>query len=172
MQDQFPKKQSKKGLKVLLGLTAFLIVIAVVIANLNNSQTDIQYPFNQYSRGTYWIDKDGETNYGKRNIVQTYYITGEVTLDTMKHFASEKMKARLNNESLSDDNIIFDLYVLFDDSLNIEMPENVTRAYSMNDKARKHIKAIYMFNETNGFSELKYYEINSYESPAQIVEVK
>ena len=79
-------------------------------------------------------------------------------LDTLKLFCAEKKTEFTDG--------IFHIVVFFDKKENATFPNNPVTALYIEDKPMKHIKAVYTFNKANGYSQLDFYEKNSFESPA------
>ena len=62
----------------------------------------------------------------------------------------------------------FDYIVVFDFEENATFPKNpFTAKYGMDEEPQKHIKAIYEFNNQNGYSKLQVWDSNSWEGVAE-----
>ena len=62
--------------------------------------------------------------------------------------------------------------VVFNNSSQAVFPENpFTAMFGLQYEVMKHIKAYYVFNRINGFSKLRIYEDNMFESLPEIVEI-
>lgn len=96
--------------------------------------------------------------------MQLYTITNDINIDTLKMFCIEKKDDFTKG--------VFHYIVFFDSKENAVFPSNpFTAFYGTDENAMKHIKAYYEFNRLNGYSELRIYEKNSFESPATTIKL-
>lgn len=145
---------------LLLGAT--LTVFIFSCSNNSETKTDttqtetakkIDFPFS-------YVDtrKEDRKNDNSYNEMLLYTCGDKPSLDTLKLFCTEK-----KNEFKDG---VFHIIVFFDKKQNATFPNNPVTALYIEDKPMKHIKAIYTFNKANGYSQLDFYEKNSFESSA------
>jgi hypothetical protein len=145
---------------VLLGATLTVFIFSCS----NNSETKtattqtdtakkIDFPFS-------YVDtrKEDRKNDNSYNEMLLYTCGDKPSLDTLKLFCTEK-----KNEFKDG---VFHIIIFFDKKQNATFPNNPVTALYIEDKPMKHIKAIYTFNKANGYSQLDFYEKNSFESSA------
>ncbi len=93
-----------------------------------------------------------------------YAYAGDLDLSNLIAFCQERKE-----ESPAE---AFYYIVIFDDSANAVFPTApFTAEYGSDEEASKHIRAIYVYNKKNGFSELRHYERNMWESVANTEKV-
>jgi len=62
--------------------------------------------------------------------------------------------------------------VIFDDSSNAGFPSDpFTAEFGLEESKLRHIRAIYVYNRVNGFSELRYYDTNAWEGRATRIRI-
>ena len=117
------------------------------------AEKKIEYPFS-------YVDtrKEDRKNDNSYNEMLLYTCGDKPNLDTLKLFCAEKKTEFTDG--------IFHIVVFFDKKENATFPNNPVTALYIEDKPMKHIKAVYTFNKANGYSQLDFYEKNSFESPA------
>jgi hypothetical protein len=104
--------------------------------------------------------KDPKTN--GRDTMDLYSYSGPLVLSDLKAFCKER-KQQSSAKA-------FYYVVIFDDKANATFPTTpfTSDFGGPNDEgALKHIRAVYTFNRVNGFSELRYYDENAWESPGK-----
>ncbi len=103
---------------------------------------------------------------GKVNVQDNYVLTGKFDLEQLKALCSEKMKA-------TDSPTLFYHLVVFNSESNVAFSKHpITALYGDEDNKTRFIKAVYVFNRVNGFSELSYYDINMWENIATREKIK
>lgn len=119
-----------------------------------SSKPEINYPYIH-------IDKKMEEG---NNTMELYTIQKTIDIDTLKMFCLDK-KTKFSGGT-------FYYIVFFDSKENAVFPNNpFTAFYGMDEEPQKHIKAYYEYNSVNGFSELKVYDLNSWESKPKIIKL-
>jgi hypothetical protein len=99
-----------------------------------------------------------------RNVMDLFAFSGELDLENLKSFCRYQKK---NNNAER-----FYYAVIFDEASNARFPTDpFTARFGLDEKAMKHIRAIYEYNNINGFSELSYYSKNSWESTANQIRI-
>lgn len=66
----------------------------------------------------------------------------------------------------------FFMLTFFDQGINAKFPDNpFTADYGLDEDVQRHIKAVYVYNQHNGYSKLSFYESNSWEGEPLIVDI-
>jgi hypothetical protein len=104
-----------------------------------------------------FVDSKSELSGRQRDVVDLYAFDGDFDLADLKAFCRER-KAKCPAE-------VFYLVVIFDKTSDAKFPNTPLRAEygPYEDEKWKHIRAIYVFNKLNGFSELRYHPKNIWE---------
>jgi hypothetical protein len=90
---------------------------------------------------------------GHRNVMDLYAFDGDFDPADLKAFCKER-KAKSPAK-------VFYYVVIFDKASNAKFPSTpFTAEYGDEEGALKHIRAIYVYNKLNGFSELRYHPQN------------
>lgn len=130
----------------------YLLSIIMVIACSSKPKIDFPYTF---------IDEKTENG---TNTMELYTVPATLNIDTLKMFCLDK-KGTISSGT-------FHYLVFFDAKENAVFPTNpITAFYGLDEEPQKHIKAYYEYNRVNGFSELKVYESNSWESKAEVIKL-
>ena len=99
---------------------------------------------------------------GLRNIMDLYAFDGNLDPAELKAFCQDRKQQSKAKA--------FYLVAIFDDKANAKFPSNrFTAEYGVDPDAGKHVRAVYCYNKLNGYSELRYYAKNSWESVATII---
>jgi hypothetical protein len=135
-----------------------LFYLIVLLLTFSCSDTPkINYPYT-------FVDTKSETSGATENFMELYAIENEINIDTLKMFCLEKKNDFTNGT--------FHYIVFFDSKENVTFPSNpFTAFYGTDENAMKHIKAYYEYNRMNGYSELRVFEKNSFESPATTIKL-
>jgi len=135
-----------------------LFYLFALLLTISCSDTPkINYPYT-------FVDTKSETSGATENFMELYTITNDINIDTLKMFCLEK-KNGFNDGA-------FHYIVFFDSKDNAVFPSNpFTSFYGTDENVMKHIKAYYEYNRMNGYSELRVYEKNSFESPATTIKL-
>jgi hypothetical protein len=82
-------------------------------------------------------------------------------------FDAEKLKAFCQERKQQSPAKVFYYVVVFDKAASARFPSSpLTAEYGIDEDALRHIRAMYVFNRLNGFSELRRYARNAWESVA------
>ena len=101
---------------------------------------------------------------GHRNVMDHFAYSGPFDVLSLKAFCKHQKQ---QNKAK-----VFYYVVIFDDPANATFPQTpFTAEYGIEEKALKHIRAVYVYNRVNGFSELRYYESNAWESTPVIEKI-
>jgi len=130
-----------------------LFYLFALLLTFSCSETPkVDYPYD-------FIDAKSETSGSVENTMELYTVPNEINVDTLKMFCLEKKNSFTEGA--------FHYIVFFDTKENAIFPSNpFTAFYGTDENAMKHIKAYYEYNRLNGYSELRVYEKNSFESSA------
>lgn len=118
----------------------------------------IEYPFA-------YIDtkKEVRKNDNNYNEMLLYSCGEKPNHDTLQMFCLEKKKEFTDG--------VFHIITFFDKQVNSKFPINPITGGYMDEMPAKHIKAIYTYNKSNGYSKLDFYEKNSWESTPVTTEI-
>lgn len=98
---------------------------------------------------------------GDRDVMDLYAVSGHFDLDKLKNFCRNRKESSTAK--------VFYYLVVFDDKANARFPTTpFTAEFGIEEDALRHIRAIYVFNRLNGFSELRHYERNMWESTPRL----
>lgn len=90
---------------------------------------------------------------GHRNVMDLYAFSGDFDPTELKAFCRERKEKSPAKH--------FYYVVIFDKASNAKFPTTpFTAKYGTDDEVAKHIRAIYVYNQLNGFSELSYHAQN------------
>ena len=130
----------------------YLLTTMFVIACSTERRIDYPYTF---------INQKTENG---TNTMELYTVPAALNIDTLKMFCLNK-KGTISSGT-------FHYLVFFDAKENAVFPNNpITALYGLDEEPQKHIKAYYIYNRLNGFSELNVYESNSWESKADVIKL-
>ena len=94
-----------------------------------------------------------------KNVMHLYAFSGALDLAELKVFCRDRKQQSPAKT--------FYYVVIFDDAANAKFPTTpFTAEYGIEEDAQRHIRAIYVYNKLNGFSELRYYDTNAWEGIA------
>jgi hypothetical protein len=136
-------------------LSVLSFMLCVVFANLISPS-----PSEPPTKIVYEFVNSKVENFGHRNRMDLYVYGGQLNIPDLKTFCvNQKQKITSG---------MFYYIVIFDSKEYAVFPKNpFTAEFGMDETASKHIRAIYVYNRANGFSELRHYEKNSWESLAK-----
>lgn len=96
------------------------------------------------------------------NIMELYSVKGKFNLNELKSLCASSKK----------DGYIFSYVVVFDTSENAAFPSQPLSAqYGAEKEKLIHIKAIYVYNSANGYSELTVYDSNAWDGKPTTVKI-
>lgn len=95
--------------------------------------------------------------FGQRNTMELYAFSGTFDIAELRKFCSE-------NKNKSPAKAFF-YVVIFDNASNARFPSSpFTAEYGSEENVKRHIRAIYIYNKMNGFSELSYHADNIWDN--------
>ncbi len=143
-----------KKILFILSLIVLSIVVSCAKKSENTSVTyeeKVTYPY-QFVNSK--IEKEGINS----NKMDLFAYSGELKLETLKQFC------RAQKDTF--DSGTFYYVVIFDDAKYAVFPNSpFSSEYGLEEISLKHIRAIYTYNKVNGYSQLKYYDKNMFQSP-------
>lgn len=90
---------------------------------------------------------------GGRDVMELYAYAGKFDPAALKAFCLDR-KSKSTAKA-------FYYAVIFDSAANAKFPSSpFTAEYGIEENTLKHIRAIYVYNRVNGFSELRYHDAN------------
>ena len=158
------------GLLTLLGCGGVIGLIAM--ASINGPRKDGRpretqpavEPFAIEKKWPYQFVKSKTEQTAHKNAMDLYAFSGALDPADLKAFCRER-------KQLSPAKVFY-YVVIFDNPGNAKFPSSpFTAEYGIEQDALKHIRAIYVYNKLNGFSELRYYDRNAWESKAKYEEI-
>lgn len=105
-----------------------------------------------------FINTKTERN-GRHNVMDLYAFSGTFNLAELRAFCRERKSKSPAND--------FYYVVIFDLAANAIFPMSpFTAEFGLEEEEeqKRHIRAIYLYNRQNGFSELRYYRSNAWDS--------
>ena len=135
---------------------AIFLLIALGSVDTDEETTKVNYPYE-------FVNSKTEKTGNNINKMDLYAIKDIVQIDTLKMFC-QKQKRDWKNGA-------FYFVVFFDDKSNAVFPNNPLTALHNEEKALRHIKAVYTYNRINGYSKLNIYKRNAWESVAQEIDI-
>lgn len=106
------------------------------------------------------VEKKGENV----NTMELYYILDKYDLEELRRLCFYK------KESFRDGSFLF--IVIFDKKENAMFPSSpFTAAFGTDDEIMKHIKALYTYNSSNGYSTLATYDKNMLQSVVKEIKI-
>jgi len=101
-----------------------------------------------------FIEAKSEKNGRTTDRMELYSYDGKIEPDNLSSFCRAKKEASTNDG--------FFFVVIFDSRENADWPKNPIGAEfgDLDGNPQKHIRAIYCYRRSNGYSELRYHEIN------------
>jgi len=148
------KKDKKEVLKYYGTATLVLLILTSCFeTSLPTASESSKYPY-------HFVKSDVETVGPWTNTKDLYYCSDPIDVNLLKEFCKYK-KATTRSEA-------FYFVVIFDNEKNtVSSKSKFNGGYADEPEVAKHIRAFYVYNAMNGFSELNYYEKNSWESMPQ-----
>lgn len=133
---------------------SFALLAAVVsVAGCGSGSEKSDWPYE-------FVSSNSEQT-GYRNVMDLYAFSGELDVQNLRAFCHDRYQ-RSDAEA-------FYYVVVFDEAANAGFPSYpLTAGFSLDENLAKHVRAICEFNKVNGFSELRHYDENLWESPAKI----
>lgn len=107
--------------------------------------------------------KEIRENDGNFNQMTLFEVNKDISLEQLKNYCSS-VKSNYSDG-------YFQILVFFKEPNSAKFPDNPITALHNDEKDLKNIKAVYTINNMNGYSKLNYYENNSFESLAQVVDI-
>ena len=91
-----------------------------------------------------------------RHVMDLYAAPGPLDLDELRSLCRKRKGERPADA--------FYFLVVFDAEANARFPTNpLTAEFGHDEGALRHIRAVYVYNRLNGFSELRHYDTNEWE---------
>lgn len=135
----------------------------------NNENTEIHHNTEPMSESVNTDIKKIDTkkeireNDGNFNQMTLFEVKKDISLEQLKDYCSS-VKPNYTDG-------YFQILVFFKEPNTARFPDNPVTGMYMEEKDLKNIKATYTINNVNGYSKLDYYENNSFESLAQVVDI-
>lgn len=124
-------------------------VLLFALAPVSNAESPTQAPFKL-------VESKTEAT-GLRNVMELYAFAGPFNAAELKKFCIDR-KSKSTAKA-------FLYVVIFDEASNAKFPSTpFTAEYGTDDDLAKHIRAIYVYNKMNGFSELRYHDKNIWDN--------
>ena len=134
-------------------LARFGIVFWFVLLGCSSESSPISQSF-PYQ----FVANKTESN-GHENSMELYACSGDIDIPNLREFCLERKRQSSAPA--------FNYLVVFDDRNNAAFPKSpFTAEYGLEEDVMKHIRAIYVYNRMNGFSEFRYYSENMWASKA------
>jgi len=144
--------------RVLIAVCACTLLVFVIACSgsTNTSRENTANSTAPEPKSPYkFVDTKTETS-GQNNVMDLYSYSGELNVDELSDFC----KVRKDRSTTKG----FHFVVIFDDAANARFPSSpFTSKYGLEDDTQKHIRAIYVYNRSNGLSELSFHEKNIFE---------
>jgi hypothetical protein len=131
----------------------FLFIFSLAAILTACSDNKVEYPFDYLQTKT---ELDNE--------MLLYSCGDNPNSDTLAMFCRDKKKEFSSG--------LFHYVVFFDEKNNATFPNNPLTALHNDEEQLKHIKAVYTFNQQNGYSKLATYKVNAFESISNEIDIK
>ncbi|KGF71854.1 hypothetical protein DO97_15065 [Neosynechococcus sphagnicola sy1] len=140
-----------------IGLVGFFHACGVADKPTQSEQQPISQPSITEKKWPYQFLESKTEQTGHNNVMDLYAFSGKFDLDELKAFCLDRKQKSTAK--------VFYYVVIFDNAANASFPSSpFTAKFGLEENTAKHIRAIYEYNQLNGFSELEYHDKNIWEN--------
>lgn len=137
------------------GLAALVVGTYLFISQSRPTKTKNSWPY-------HFVKSKTERTGFALNVMDLYYYSGPLDVEVLKQFCLERKQH-------SPAKFLY-YVVIFDELKNVQFPSGyMASQFELDDHAMQHIRAIYTYNITNGYSHLSYYGKNMWDGPSHQV---